>query len=112
MYEIIDNHVFRVHEIVTPTQQVIVKTFYDLLYHTDLTYDPARGKVRAEVRDYQGNPVPTFTDPITFELDKQTITVNPVNGIAEIDFSTELPGEYTIRTVNPSIRNGEVTIRV
>lgn len=107
-----DNYVMKREEVVTPTQTAIVETFYDQLYHTDLTYEPSTKIVRATVYDYKNILQTGYTMPITFNYDGQQITVTPINGSAEITFNSTVPGEHVVKTVNPSIRNGEVTIIV
>lgn len=101
-----------VYQVETTPGGSVIKTAKDAVLHTRLEYDPASGKVRASVYNYLGEPVPDFADPIVFELDGQQVMVTPVNGVAEIDFVAEVPGDYVVRTANSGIRNGEVTIVV
>lgn len=53
-----------------------------------------------------------FDDIVKFELDGEVIEVQSVDGIATIDFTSEVAGEYIVKTINTSIQNDEVIINV
>lgn len=106
-YEIVGYQVFKVEEVKTKKQTAIVKMHYDFVYHTRLSHE--NGKVIAEVYDWQGNPSDDYDGTIIFEFEGQTIDVQAIDGKATIDFDVEEAGEYTVRTVNQYMRNGEVT---
>ncbi|EKN67510.1 hypothetical protein P9E76_01405 [Schinkia azotoformans] len=97
-------------EIKTDAQIAMIKKFYDWKYHTELKYKKA--KIIAEVYDYLDNFVEDYNGDIIFEYEDNQITVQAVNGVAEIDFVADEGLECTVRTVIPNFRNGEVTFNV
>lgn len=103
MFEIHGNEVLQVQEMQTKTQTAIVKTFYDMLYHTKLEIN---NKVKASVYNYLNELQTDYVGNVIFDVDG-TITEIPVsNGIAEIDVTAPC----TIKTVNEGFRNSEITI--
>lgn len=107
MYEIIETgQVLKVEEI----NGCVIKSHFDMVYHIVLEY--VGGQVKATVCDYQDSLQGTFTDVITFDYDGSQVTSTPVNGVATIDFTSTVPGDHVVKTVNPNVRNGEVSIRV
>lgn len=111
-YIIKDKMVYKKETCNTGKQIAIVETYHDLLYHTKLTYDQANNKVYAAIHDFKDVLQASFAEPIIFELEGVKQEVVPIYGVAQIDFVSEVPGNYTIRTINPSMRNGEVVIDV
>lgn len=104
------NRVYYRQEIQTKSQMVVQETFYDMTYHTELSY--SNGKVTATIYNYLNELQGNYSDSITFDYDGTTVTVTPVNGVATIDFTSTVPGEHIVKTVNPNMRNGEVKIYV
>ena len=100
-------HVYNREEIQTKTQVATVTTYFGLAYKTVLEY--LADKVIAHYLDYEGNPV-DYNGEIIFEFDGEQQTVQAVNGVAEIPFVVVDAGTYVVRTANPDIENGEVTI--
>ena len=49
---------------------------------------------------------------IVFDLSGQQIETQAFSGVAQIEFASEIAGEYKIRTVNEYVKNGEVIIHV
>ncbi|MEC1716590.1 hypothetical protein [Schinkia azotoformans] len=83
---------------------------YDMKYHTKLRYE--NSKVKAEVFDYLDNFIEDFNNDVIFEYEGNQITVQAINGIAEIDFIADEGLECTVKTVNEKFRNGEATFNV
>jgi hypothetical protein len=118
-YKKLNDKVFEVRTITTETQSATEEREIKK-YHTKLTTDKTSiladgidtATITATVYNYLGELQTTFTDPIIFEYDGQQISVTPVNGVASIDFTSKVAGEYVVRTVNSNIRNGEVIIHV
>lgn len=102
-------HVYNKEEIQTKTQVAMVTTYVCPAYQTVLGFDEAGGVVRARYLDYEDNPV-DYNGTITFEFEGEQLVVQAVNGVAEIPFVMVDAGTYVVRTVNPDITNGEVTI--
>lgn len=102
-------NVYNKEEINTQTQVATVTTYVCPAYHTKLGFDEAGGFVRARYLDYDGNPV-DYNGEITFEFEDEQLVVQAVNGVAEIPFAVVDPGSYVVKTANPDITNGEVTI--
>ena len=99
--------VYNKDEAQTKTQVATVITYVGLAYKTVLEY--LTGKVTARYLDYENNPV-DFNGEIIFEFEGEQQTVQAVNGVAEIPFVVVDSGTYVVRTANPDIENGEVTI--
>ena len=76
-------------------------------YKTIITY--ANGTIYAHYLDYENNPV-DYNGEIIFEFEGKQQNVQAVNGVAEIPFEVVDAGTYVVRTANPDIENGEVTI--
>jgi hypothetical protein len=111
MFNILQNgQVLEVIEVSTGTQTATIEKHYDMIYHTVLEY--TTGQVKATVYNYLNELQTGFTDSITFDYDGSQVTVVPVNGVATIDFTSAVPGDHVVKTVNPNIRNGEVIIHV
>ena len=108
--ELENGEVLIVEEIKTDTQTAIVKNHYDRKYHTRLRYE--NQKVIAEVWTYLDEQATDFNENIIFEYEGEQITVQAINGVAEIDFVADQGMEHTVKTVNPMFRNGEVTFSV
>jgi hypothetical protein len=102
-------HVYNKEEVKTKTQVAQVTTYVGPAYKTVLTHDPVAGTIRAEYLDYEGNPV-DFNGEVIFEFDGEQQAVQTINGVAEIPFIVVDSGTYVVRTANPDIENGEVTI--
>lgn len=102
-------HVYNKEEVRTQTQVAMVTTYVCPAYQTVLEFDEAGGFVRARYLDYEGNLV-DYNGEITFEFEGEQQSAQAVNGVAEIPFFVVDPGSYVVRTVNPDIANGEVTI--
>lgn len=100
-------HVYNKDEVQTKTQLSTVITYVGLAYKTVLEY--LADKVIARYLDYEGNPV-DYNGEIIFEFDGEQQTAQAVNGVAEIPFEVVDAGTYVVRTANPDIENGEVTI--
>ena len=99
--------VYNKDEAQTKTQVATVITYVGLAYKTVLEY--LTGKVTARYLDYENNPV-DFNGEIIFEFEGEQQTVQAVYGVAEIPFVVVDSGTYVVRTANPDIENGEVTI--
>lgn len=102
-------HVYNREEVHTQTQVATVTTCVCPAYQTVLGFDEAGGFVRARYLDYKGNPV-DYNGEIIFEFEGEQHAVQAVNGVAEIPFVVVDAGTYVVRTANPDIENGEVTI--
>lgn len=102
-----DMHVYNKEEIQTKTQVATVTTYVGLAYKTVLEY--LTGKVTARYLDYENNPV-DYNGEIIFEFEGEQQAVQAVNGVAEIPFEVIDSGVYVVKTANPDIENGEVTI--
>ena len=100
-------HVYSKEEVQTQTQVAMVTTYVGLAYKTVLEY--LTGKVTARYLDYNNNPV-DYNGEIIFEFEGEQYAVQAVNGVAEIPFVVVDAGTYVVRTANPDIENGEVTI--
>lgn len=111
-YEILSDYVMEVNEVNTGAQIATIKTFHDMLYHTKLEHDSTNSKVKATVYNYLDELQTTYADTIIFEYEGSQVTATPIDGVATIDFSTTVSGEHTVKTVNTTIRNGEVIIVV
>jgi hypothetical protein len=118
-YEINENgyQVMKVKEVVTTKQTAIVKTHHDMVYVTDLSYDGVNKKVSASVFKWDESTSQHTLDaahatPIIFEYEGTQVESTPVDGVAIIDFVTDVAGEHIVKTVNEKMRNGEVIINV
>lgn len=100
-------HVYNKEKVQTKAQVAMVTTYVGLAYKTVLEY--FADKVTARYLDYEGNPV-DYNGEIIFEFEGEQQTAQAVNGVAEIPFEVVNSGTYVVRTVNPDIENGEVTI--
>ncbi len=111
-YLIENNIVFTKKEIKTSTQTAIIKSMlnHGHVYNIVLLY--SNNKVYAEYRNYLNELQTDFAGNIIFDLEGEQITVQAVNGIAEIDFTSTFPGQYIVKTVNENISNGSVIINV
>ncbi|WP_163538328.1 hypothetical protein [Gracilibacillus sp. YIM 98692] len=81
---------------------------------TNQTSIPADGQteatITAEIYNYLDEPQTEWEGDIIFEVEGQEQTVSTTNGQAEITFSSEEPGDFTIKTNVPQMCNGEVVI--
>lgn len=102
-------HVYNREEIQTQSQVATITTYVCPAYQTVLGFDEAGGFVRARYLDYEGNPV-DYNGEIIFEFEGEQLVAKAVNGVAEIPFVVVDAGTYVVRTANPDIENGEVTI--
>lgn len=100
-------YVYNKEEVQTKTQVALVTTYVGLAYKTVLEY--LSDKVTARYIDHEGTPV-DYNGKIIFEFEGEQQAVQAVNGVAEIPFVVVDPGTYIVRTVNPDVENGEVTI--
>lgn len=112
MYEVVGDEVFRVTEISTSLQNAVVKEFHDYFFKVKLTYASEKKEVIASVFNYLDEPQTDFEELIIFEYDGHTIEAKAVKGTATITFEATVSGNHVIKTVNPRMRNGEVTIVV
>lgn len=121
MLEIVGNKVHNVEEIVTPNQTAIVRTFHDMLYHTEITVDKPSiasdgvntATITATIKNYLGEVQTASTEPVVFEINGlQSDPIIPVNGAANITYQSTVPGVKTIKTVVPNYRNGEIEVTV
>ncbi len=118
MLEIVNNQVLKVEEKVTPNQTVTIRTHYELVNKTKLVYDSISSKVTAsvyifdiEAKKHVNND--TYNGEVIFKYEDQQISVNAINGIADIDFTAEVgTGEHIVKTANELWDNGEVIINV
>ncbi len=78
-------------------------------FKTVLTY--SNNKVKAEYYNYL-NELQDYNSDIIFDLEGEQITIQAINGTAEIDFTSTFPGQYIVKTVNQDISNGSVIINV
>lgn len=108
MLEVNGHEVLNVEQIQTASQIATVKTFHDMLYHTELAH--SAGTVTATVKNYLGEVQTGYSTPITFDLNGTQTTATPTNGVASITVTLQAGGTYTVKTVNQGIRNGEVVI--
>lgn len=81
-------------------------------YRTELTYDSTHQKVNATIYNYDGTEATTYTSPVTFAYDGNTVSVTPVNGVATIDFQVSAPGSHVVTTQIPKSQNGSVAVNV
>lgn len=102
-------HVYNKEEVQTKAQLAMVTVYVCPAYQTVLGYDDVGQVVKARYLDYEGNPV-DYNGEIIFEFEGEQLTVQAVNGVAEIPFVVVDAGTYVVRTANPDIENGEVTI--
>lgn len=109
MFSIEENGVYQTE---TLESGAVIKKFYDMLLHTELSYDAVSQTVIATIYDYQNVQQSTYANQITFDYDGQQITVPATNGQAGITFTSTVAGDHVIRTVNADMRNGEVTLHV
>ena len=100
-------YVYNQEEVQTQTQLATVITCVGLAYKTVLEY--LADKVTSRYLDYEGNPV-DYNGEMIFEFEGEQQAVQAVNGFAEIPFVVVDSGTYVVRTANPDIENGEVTI--
>lgn len=66
--------------------------------------------INATVYNYDDTQAINFANGIIFDENDIQNTVIPTNGIASIEFTSFVVGNFTIKTVNDVIRNGEVNI--
>lgn len=104
-------HVYNREEIQTQSQVATITTYVCPAYQTILGYNEVDQVVRASYIDYSGNPV-DYNGEIIFEFAGEQQVVQAVNGLVEIPFEVVDAGVYVVRTVNPDVTNGEVTINV
>lgn len=104
-------HLYEREEIKTESQVATIIKYVDLAYKIILNYDDIGKTIKAFYLDYENNPI-DYNGEITFEFEGEQQTVQAVNGVAEIPFVVVDSGTYVVRTVNPDIENGEVTINV
>ncbi|MEC1757360.1 hypothetical protein [Schinkia azotoformans] len=81
-------------------------------YYTKLQYDSINKKVVAEIFTYLDERALDYNADIIFDYEGNQIIVQAVNGIATIDFVADAGTTHTVRTVNPTFRNSEVTFSV
>jgi hypothetical protein len=115
--EVVDHEILEVTSITTKTQTVVIKTQYDMVYVTDLSYDGVNKKVSASVLKWnasiEGHEIDTaYSQPIVFEYEGNQVEASPVNGVATIDFDVTVSGEHIVKTIHEKMRNGEVVIVV
>ncbi len=79
-------------------------------YYTKLQYN--NQKVIAEVFTYLDEKAIDYNNDVVFEYEGERITVQAVNGVAEIDFIGDAGTTHTVCTVNDKFRNGEVKFSV
>ncbi|GBF34156.1 hypothetical protein DCCM_3268 [Desulfocucumis palustris] len=122
-FEVIDNVVMTVKEVVTPSQVAIIKEFYCFEHKTSVTTDKSNilnngvdmaviafkwQRFDVETGSYIDNPTDN-TDIIVNIAGTQAV-ITPVNGVAEVTFSSAELGEYVIESINPQAENGKVTV--
>lgn len=106
MFEQIGDEVFKVEEIKTESQVAIVKTYYCwakklVISGGGATTVNALLPVVVAYHDWQGNPLPEENRLIHVSVTgpgrAQELILTPVNGQAEFDFMSEVPGTFVIR---------------
>jgi hypothetical protein len=101
--------VLSIEEVQGNEKKHLVKSHYDMVYHTILSY--SNGVVEATVYNYLGELQTGYTETIIFESDGVIIgEITPTNGIAELAIEIQTTEQITIRTANDNMRNGEVII--
>lgn len=90
-------------------KNVIVETSQGYAYKILLEYDKLNNIISAKYLYYDDNPV-DYNGEVIFEFEGEQQTVQAVNGVAEIPFVVVDSGTYVVRTANPDVENGEVTI--
>jgi hypothetical protein len=115
--EVAGHEILSVEEVATEKQTAIVKTHKGMVYVTDLSYDGVNKKVSASVLKWnestsQHTLDTAYAAPIIFEYEGTQVESTPVDGVAVIDFVTDVAGEHIVKTVNEKMRNGEVVINV
>lgn len=69
--------------------------------------------ITAKVNTWDGIQAVNYATPIKFVVEGQTTEVTPTDGEATIPFSSEVPGEFVVKTENEGLqRNGEVKVNV
>jgi len=101
------NYLYEQYDVITQTQTATILETIGYAYKIKLEYTPE--KVIALYLDYENNPI-DYNGEIIFEFEGEQQTVQAVNGVAEIPFVVVDAGTYVVRTANPDIENGEVTI--
>jgi len=116
-YKKFGNDIMKRVDIHTGTQIATVDTFFDKEFHVELEISQEEVnivdsiQVKATVRDYLGDVVENF-DSIIFDLNGFENSITVIDGIATLDFSSEVSGTYKIKTMNKGIRNSEIEVVV
>lgn len=66
--------------------------------------------ITATVFNWDDTPATTFTTGIVFGINAVQQTVIPTNGVATTEVKSSIAGNFTVKTVNDIMRNGEVII--
>jgi len=108
MKHIVGMYVYDNHAVVTSNQTANVEEQIGVAFKIELSY--SNSKVTAVYKNYLNEVETDFNGEIMFEFAGEKLSVLAVNGIAEIDFTITDSGTYIVKTVNPEVENGEVTI--
>ncbi len=124
MFEMLDNgQVVAVEEVVTDFQKVIIKKFWGMLNRINIEIDKTQLKLGEEVTIYLywqkfNTELGCYQDDQSnfedFQVEVAGVqeVISPVNGVAQLIFSSDEPGEFTIRTANPNVDNTEIKVVV
>lgn len=124
MFEILPNgQVLRVEEISTKNQTAIVKKHHCMekrvlaeISKTQLTLgEEIAVGFRWQKFDIESERyVDDSSNNENFQVDIAEIqeAVSPTNGVGQIIFSSDEPGEFIIKTVNPGVDNAEIKVVV
>ena len=108
MFERIGDEIFIVEKVVTETQVATVKTHYCwatklVLLGNAATTINSPLPIAVAYRSWQDDPLPDENRPIHISVagpgQAQELILTPVNGQAEFDFVSEVPGTFIIQAV-------------
>lgn len=107
MFEQVGNEIFSIEVISTESQsEVTIKSFHcwatrlSIAGNNRAIVDTAN-PITVEYQDWQGNALPDENHQIVVTVSggrqRQELLLTPVNGVAEFDFISAVPGTFTIR---------------
>ena len=123
MFEVLDNgQILIIEEIATGNQTVVAKSHFEML--KKVAVDSAKTQLtlgeetiinfRWQKFNGQGLYIDDPNNDDLFQVDIAGISemIIPTNGVGQVIFSSDEPGEFIIKTVNPGVDNAEIKVVV
>jgi hypothetical protein len=123
LYEVISGEVLTVEEVTTSNQTAVIKKHFGM-ERKIIIFSPKTAlalnepliitfqwqKFNSETEVYQSD---ISAEEMTFQVTGQSAdTLQPIDGVDTLTFSSAEPGTYTIKTLNPGVSNDSLEVVV